>query len=274
MAPLAPHSRRAFLTAIGTAPYWTARPATAAEITTAGIGSPPTLPGGLSAFVAAYVNGDGEIRIDATWQVRVTTAGQVADLANWATGAGWRLRAMGQRHNWSPLTPDATAAAARVLLVDTSALTEVSVDCASRRVTAGAGATLDGIQNALKANGLAFAHAPAVGDLSIGGALAIGAHGTGVPASRESARPGWTFGSLSNAVVSLDAVVWDTATRPVCRAHLHPRRCRHARPALPPRPGLRHAGHPPGRRVDADTVPQLYDRLDGRPVRSDPAVAL
>ncbi|HNQ06381.1 MAG TPA: cholesterol oxidase substrate-binding domain-containing protein [Tetrasphaera sp.] len=57
MVPLAPHSRRAFLTAIGTAPYWTARPATAAEITTAGIGSPPTLPGGLSAFVAAYCSG-------------------------------------------------------------------------------------------------------------------------------------------------------------------------------------------------------------------------
>ena len=71
---------------------------------------------------------------------------------------------------------------------------------------------MDGIQDALKTNGLAFAHAPAAGDLSIGGALAIGAHGSGVPATRESARAGWTNGSLSNAVVSLDAVAWDPAT--------------------------------------------------------------
>ena len=50
---------------------------------------------------------------------------------------------------------------------------------------------------------------PAPGDLSIGGALAVDAHGTAVPADGETRLPGHTYGSLSNLVLSLTAVVWD-----------------------------------------------------------------
>lgn len=207
-------SRRSVLAATTTAGLWTSRPATAAEITAAGLGSPPTLPGGLVPYVAAYVNWSGEVRIDSAWRVTAGTAPQVADLANWAAGAGWRLRAVGYGHNWSPLIADpARSDLARVLLVDVRAgLGSVRVDTATSRVTAGAGASLDAIHEALIGARLAFAHAPAIGGITIGGALAIGAHGSGIPAKGEAGRAGWTFGSLSNAVVSLDAVVWDTAT--------------------------------------------------------------
>ncbi|MEU1168199.1 cholesterol oxidase substrate-binding domain-containing protein, partial [Streptomyces sp. NPDC005921] len=51
--------------------------------------------------------------------------------------------------------------------------------------------------------------APAPGDLTLGGALAVDAHGTAVPADGEDPLPGHTYGSLSNLVVSLTAVVWD-----------------------------------------------------------------
>lgn len=53
--------------------------------------------------------------------------------------------------------------------------------------------------------------APAPGDLSVGGVIAIDAHGTAVPAVGESRTPGTTYGSLSNLVTALEAVVWDQA---------------------------------------------------------------
>lgn len=88
---------------------------------------------------------------------------------------------------------------------------------------AGAGASLDAIHESLKASRLALAHSPAVGAITIGGALAIGAHGSAVPARGETSRAGWSFGSLSNAVVSVEAVIWDAsagryvvATRRTC----------------------------------------------------------
>jgi FAD/FMN-containing dehydrogenase len=57
--------------------------------------------------------------------------------------------------------------------------------------------------------GLGFTATPAPGDLTVGGVLAIDAHGTGVPASGETRPAGHTYGSLSNAIVRLTAVVWN-----------------------------------------------------------------
>ncbi|NMM90518.1 FAD-linked oxidase, partial [Rhodococcus sp. SRB_17] len=95
-------------------------------------------------------------------------------------------------------------------------------------VTAGPGATLDAITTALQAQGLGFANLPAPGVLSIAGCLAVDAHGAALPAEGETPVPGQTFGSLSNLVTSLTAVIWngteyalktydraDTAIRPL-----------------------------------------------------------
>ncbi|MFO5836832.1 FAD-linked oxidase, partial [Klebsiella pneumoniae] len=40
---------------------------------------------------------------------------------------------------------------------------------------------------------------------------AIDGHGTGIPAQGESRLPGQSYGSLSNSIVALTAVVWDGA---------------------------------------------------------------
>ena len=76
-------------------------------------------------------------------------------------------------------------------------------------VTAGAGATLEAILQRLEDNGLGWACVPAPGVLSIAGALAVDAHGAALPAVGESPPIGTTYGSLSNLITSLTAVVWD-----------------------------------------------------------------
>lgn len=58
-------------------------------------------------------------------------------------------------------------------------------------------------------HGLGFANLPAPGVLTIAGSLAVNAHGAALPADGESNVPGHTFGSLSNLVTELTAVVWD-----------------------------------------------------------------
>lgn len=92
------------------------------------------MPGGLSAYVAVFRNWSGEIAIDATWRVSVSSADQVAALANWAAGAGWKLRASGYSHNWSPLVIDPVRSdPASVLLVDPrTGLAQVSVDAVAK----------------------------------------------------------------------------------------------------------------------------------------------
>jgi FAD/FMN-containing dehydrogenase len=76
-------------------------------------------------------------------------------------------------------------------------------------VRAQAGVTLETLMAFLADHGLGVTNTPAPGELTLGGTLAIDAHGTSVPADGEPARPGHTYGSLSNLVLSLTAVVWD-----------------------------------------------------------------
>jgi FAD/FMN-containing dehydrogenase len=81
-----------------------------------------------------------------------------------------------------------------------------------RAVTVGAGTRMEVLLAFLAKNGAGLSSVPAVGHISVGGALAIDAHGAAVPAAGESPQPGQAFGSLSNLVLSLDAVVWNATT--------------------------------------------------------------
>ncbi len=127
-------------------------------------------------------------------------------------------------HGWTPLTIVNGAPVDRVILADTMLhLNSVSVNPGGdpATVTAGPGATLDAITSALQDHGLGFANLPAPGVLTIAGSLAVNAHGAALPADGESNVPGHTFGSLSNLVTELTAVVWDGnkyALRTVTRA--------------------------------------------------------
>ncbi|MFK0285997.1 cholesterol oxidase substrate-binding domain-containing protein [Streptomyces sp. NPDC090499] len=170
----------------------------------------PGFPAEVEPYRSAYRNWVGEITADGLWACAPADAGQVLAVVDWAWRNGWRVRARGSSHGWSPLTiTEGTGADDRVLLVDTaSRLTGLSLDSDSA-VRAGTGVTLEALLTFLEGHGLGLAAAPAPGDLTLGGALAIDAHGTAVPADGEEPVPGHTYGSLSNLVLSLTAVVWD-----------------------------------------------------------------
>ncbi|MFF4505277.1 cholesterol oxidase substrate-binding domain-containing protein [Streptomyces sp. NPDC001401] len=173
----------------------------------------PDFPADVALYRSAYRNWVGEITADGLWACAPAAPDQVVDVVNWAWRHGWRVRARGSAHGWSPLTiTEGTASDAPVLLVDTAPhLTGLSLDSAAA-VRAGTGVTMEALLTYLEDHGLGVTAAPAPGDLTLGGALAVDAHGTAVPAQGEQRLPGHTYGSLSNLVLSLTAVVWDEAS--------------------------------------------------------------
>ncbi|MFF9283210.1 cholesterol oxidase substrate-binding domain-containing protein [Streptomyces griseosporeus] len=197
-------TRRGFLGAAGAAVLLVAAdPAqAAAEL--------PDFPAGVELYRTAYRNWDGEITVTGLWACAPDGADRAAAVATWAWRHGWTVRARGAAHGWSPLAvPPDTAPDAPVLLVDTTRhFTGLSLDSPSA-VRAGTGVTLEALLTFLEGHGLGVTASPAPGDLTLGGALAIDAHGTAVPARGEERLPGHTYGSLSNLVLELTAVVWD-----------------------------------------------------------------
>lgn len=215
-------TRRAFLGAAAAAGAvlggWApAHRVTAADAATlAGCGLPPSFPAGIDLYRQAYENWAREIVVDGVWTCAPRTPDDVVRLANWARRHRWRLRPQGARHGWAPLTlPADPGCDARLLLVDT----RTHLDAVAVRSTrpgllrAQTGATMDAVLAELERHGLGFTAVPAPGDITVGGALAIDAHGTAIPAAGERRAPGQTFGSLSNRIVALTAVVWDPRRR-------------------------------------------------------------
>ena len=174
----------------------------------------PVLPGGMTPWLAQFSNWAGDIVTDQLWTVSPTSASQVAALATWAYRNGWRIRPRGHMHNWSPISVAGTeTSSTKVLMVDTTkGMTGCSVNASARTVTAGAGISMEDLLTQLSNQGLGIMHHPAPGDITLGGALAIGGHGTGIPAEGETLPAGMSAGSLPNLVLSLDAVVYDKAT--------------------------------------------------------------
>ncbi|OWY61964.1 FAD-linked oxidase, partial [cyanobacterium TDX16] len=182
--------------------------------TSAAGAAPPSFPAGISIYQQGYRNWAGDIVVDSVWTCAPTSAAQVVTVANWARSQGYRLRARGRMHNWSPLTFPPGATNANVVLVDTTQhLRSVTITGGTpATVRAGAGVTMEALLTQLEAAGYGVTATPAPGDLTLGGVLAIDGHGTGIPANGETRVTGSTYGSLSNLVTSITAVVWDSAT--------------------------------------------------------------
>ncbi|MER7668440.1 cholesterol oxidase substrate-binding domain-containing protein [Kitasatospora sp. NPDC096128] len=174
---------------------------------------PPSLPTGTELYQRVFQNWSGEIRTDQLWTCAPRTPEEVPALADWAHANGWRLRATGYRHTWAPLTvANGTPADARVLLVDTNRyLTAITADSPTT-VRVQTGASMEALLAHLADRGLGLTACPAPGDLTVGGVLAIGGHGTATPAGGELRPDGHGYGSVSNQVVKLTAVVLDPAT--------------------------------------------------------------
>jgi FAD/FMN-containing dehydrogenase len=216
--PVSQPSRRTFLAtaaAVGAAgalawtPAFRATPASAQATSAA----PPNFPSSISLYQQAYQNWAGMIVIDDVWTCAPASASDVVTLANWANANGYRLRAKGMSHGWSPIVLPAGSTGAGYLLLDTTQhLTSVSIAAGSpATVTAQAGITMDSLTTALAAAGYGLCAIPAPGDITLGGALAINAHGSAIPGTGETPLSGQTYGSLSNLILSLTAVVWNSA---------------------------------------------------------------
>lgn len=176
---------------------------------------PPAFPDGLALYRQAFKNWAGDIAVDNVWTCAPASPIDVVRVVNWARSMGYKVRPRGMMHNWSPLTlPAGATACDRTVLLDTTRhLTAVSIDKqgATPSVTAQTGVTMQVLLAHLEEARLGLTATPAPGDLTLGGVLAIDGHGTAVPAVDETRLPGHTYGSVSNLVLSLTAVVFDAA---------------------------------------------------------------
>ena len=209
-------SRRALMAgaaaagALAWVPVFRVTPASAQATTS----PPPNFPPSISIYQQAYQNWAGMIVIDDVWTCAPASANDVVTLANWAYANGYRLRAKGMSHNWSPiLLPSGSTGAGYVLLDTTQDLTSVTISAGSpATATVGTGVTMNTLTSAIAAAGYGFCAIPAPGDITVGGALAINAHGSAIPAAGETMLSGQTYGSLSNLILSLTAVVWNSSS--------------------------------------------------------------
>ena len=173
---------------------------------------PPNFPAGLSLYQQTYQNWSEQATIEDVWTCAPASDADVVTLANWAWQNGYTLRASGFSHNWSPLVlPDGADVASVVLVSTTEHLTGITVSTSTSpaTVTAQGGVSMDSLTTAVLTAGYGFCSIPAPGDITIGGVLAIDGHGTAIPASGETRPAGMSYGSLSNLVQSLTAVVWN-----------------------------------------------------------------
>src|ERR1700689_4609314 len=208
-------SRRAFMAGAAAAgalawmPAFRVSPASAQATSS----PPPNFPSSISIYQQAYQNWAGMIVIDDVWTCAPASADAVVTLANWAYANGYRLRPKGMCHNWSPILLSASSTGAGYVLLDTTQdLISVTISAGSpATATVGTGVTMNTLTSAIAAAGYGLCAIPAPGDITLGGALAINAHGSAIPATGETPLSGQTYGSLSNLILSLTAVVWSPA---------------------------------------------------------------
>ena len=207
-------SRRKFLGAAGSTAAVTILPGCKFV---AGSGSntipePPDFPLGIELYQQAFINWSRETKISGVWFCSPTTGQQVADLANWAKQHNYRLRPFGSGHGFAPTLLPRGHDGQKVLIINThDYLNHILVNDTDnvKSVTCGAGAYIEDICQECEAFDLGFYHTTAPGGISIAGALAMNAHGAAVPMAGETLEPGHSWGSLSNLILSITAVVWN-----------------------------------------------------------------
>jgi len=183
--------------------------------------TPPGWPTSIAIVQVPYVNWSWEIDVKNLWTCTPKSADDVVTVCNWAKDHDYQVRPRGIMHGWSPLTVvGTTSPGANVILVDTTQyLTSMTfiprTSTSGPQVKVGTGATMLDLLKFLerqadgqgKAKGYSFPHTPAPGNLTVGGVLAINAHGTAIPSPADSFP--CSYGSLSNQILAFTAVVTD-----------------------------------------------------------------
>ncbi len=184
--------------------------------------TPTNFPTGIPVSQQSYTNWDGTITATDIWTCEPRHADDVVSVCNWAAQNNFTVRPKGIAHNWSPLTIDPVQGSYKnTMLVDTTvSLNQLRFVPASGNngpaVTVGTGATMGQLMDFLEkqsggkgaASGYSFPHIPAPDHLTVGGVLAINGHGTAIrtaPIEDMAA----SYGSMSNRIISLTAVVTD-----------------------------------------------------------------
>ncbi|XP_021945500.1 uncharacterized protein LOC110843774 isoform X2 [Folsomia candida] len=172
-----------------------------------GCGKPPNFPLGITLLSSDFLNWSELLNMRSLWAAEPETPEDVVTLANWAYKHGYSLRPRGYSHSWAPLTVTPASQCSRTLIVDTTKhltamrmLTNSSGLHAPINVLTQTGASWEDLLNYLESKNLGIFSFPAVGKMTIGGTLAVGAHGTGFPTRAAKLDTGFRTG---------DAVVWD-----------------------------------------------------------------
>jgi len=140
------------------------------------------------------------------------SASELLAVINWAKTKKCQVRPIGNQHNWSRLTIDNGNKNENIVFVDLSKHLNSLVIIKNGEhgyVTAQTGIKMEALVTALQKKKLGFYAMPAPGDLSLGGVLAIGGHGTCIPALDETLTEGGSWGTVSNSITGLKAIVWD-----------------------------------------------------------------
>jgi len=163
--------------------------------------------------IQSFQNWAQAIHVKNLWTATPKCADDVVLLANWANQNGFKIRARGHAHNWSPIVVTGDQApCGNVILIDTTKyLTSMRMVTTAPlpSVQVETGASLEDLLTYLELLGFGITNHPAPGDITVGGMLAINGHGTGVPVSGHTG----IYGSISNLVLSLDAIVWNESTK-------------------------------------------------------------
>ena len=180
---------------------------------------PNNFPPGVEIAQETFQNWALAITVPNLWTCYPDSEDQVVEVCNWAAQQGYTVRPRGIMHGWSPTTVVGnTPPGAKILLVDlTKCLSRMTfipaTDSQPASVQVQTGATMENLLTYLETAagpdkpGYSFAHTPAPGHLTVGGVLAINAHGSAVPSANENFD--CSYGSLSNQILSFKAVVTD-----------------------------------------------------------------
>lgn len=165
----------------------------------------------------SFENWSRMIRVDDVLTATPKTEDEALSIVQWAAGQGYRVRPVGSFLGWSPL---AFVDAANIIAIDQSQMTGLTgftyepVPAATFR----AGTTLAEAVKALEeidnrgeseAPGWAWPDYPGIPAVTLGGMLAIGAHGAGIRQRDDQAD---LFGTVSNLVLGFRAIVSDGDT--------------------------------------------------------------
>lgn len=165
----------------------------------------------------SYRNWDSQVNLPNVYIYKPVSVDQCVFLANDAKAKGFKLRPVGQMHNWSPLAVNANAGPnpGNIYFVNTVNLSGAAfqMDGDIPTATFGTGVTVQCALEFLKTcvtaaapQGYSFVNFTGPGEISLGGALAIGAHGTSVY-SQANPDVNNLYGCLSNLVRSFTAIV-------------------------------------------------------------------